>query len=802
MKKTVISLCRITSKNQTQRFLMLFFYLWMLLTITFVIGCTLSAGGFQSQTIDADRTNIDSIPNTEKIDADKIRLAIPVFIKRYGNNRYDVLQRALPEIVAAGLIENDNVIYVGHDQFWKTVSMKQNIERYRRDPDRIFDDEILEELGIDLILRGTFFEYKGKIRLEATLSNRKEQSQVKISSQVVDTRALLSGVMDLTRELDAEIRTMALHAKARKVAILCFTDNSVRPSKEYKNIGQNLAIALITNLDLREDLAVLPWSVTKHACDADRMDGRQLLEDLSADAVLIGLLSVESDTISISPRLFLKGASEYVDLNPLKGDLKNYYEFEDHLTKEIRALIESLAMPDGGWDLAGLETRSKDRRYLMSEGKVLMTQSAKQSLASLMFKRAVEIDYKDSEAQYYLGLTKYNQQRYMEAIEEFRRAVEINPKLSQAWEKMGDAYLELNEYKKALAAYQKTSNIAPQTSGIHFKIGKVGMLVNRYDIAVPELEQAVAEAPEQTEIRIFLADAYATSGDYRKALKLYGELNVMPSKDEQLSNELFNKHVEHGRALIRQKRYAEAVDFLQAASLIRSDPAVYALLIDLYNREEKYLKAFQIFQKARDLDIADAEIWHLYGWSAYRMKKFPEALNAFYQAIDLEPDVGNYYNSCGWVLDKMDRIRKAIDAYKTAVKIEPKLVKAYNNMAYDLILLQRYDEAIQTAEKAIEILPSYANPYNQKGFAMYRLGKFEEGLDFILNSIRINPGYGGAHFNLAVIYAEKYEWPIALSYLRDAIRIDSNYKEIAISHPAFSPYKNRKEFQEIINIRE
>jgi hypothetical protein len=47
-----------------------------------------------------------------------LRMAIPDFKKEGGDPRYDFLERALPELLAVGLIENEKVEYVDRGEFW------------------------------------------------------------------------------------------------------------------------------------------------------------------------------------------------------------------------------------------------------------------------------------------------------------------------------------------------------------------------------------------------------------------------------------------------------------------------------------------------------------------------------------------------------------------------------------------------------------------------------------------------------------------------------------------------------------
>ena len=139
----------------------------------------------------AQPSKITSLSNQKQKDKPaKFGLAIPDFTMLGGVTRYDIFKRALPELIVVGLIENEMVKYVPRWEFWRRATRKFAPDQLQKNPAMIFNDEILDELKINLLLRGEFFEYRGKIRFKATLTDRRGEKIADVSSKILNVREI------------------------------------------------------------------------------------------------------------------------------------------------------------------------------------------------------------------------------------------------------------------------------------------------------------------------------------------------------------------------------------------------------------------------------------------------------------------------------------------------------------------------------------------------------------------------------------------------------------------------------------
>jgi tetratricopeptide (TPR) repeat protein len=169
--------------------------------------------------------------------------------------------------------------------------------------------------------------------------------------------------------------------------------------------------------------------------------------------------------------------------------------------------------------------------------------------------RSVEANPKDSESWYYLGRTKYNENRFQEAIHAFEEALRLDPKNIKAQANLGLALEGLGRAGDALAAYRKAiamqdqgspknaepfidlgnlllqqnqnndaienlvkaREISPQDSRVYESLGKAYLRLNKFAEAKEELEQAVALAPDSAAAHYMLGQVYRKTGATERA---------------------------------------------------------------------------------------------------------------------------------------------------------------------------------------------------------------------------------------------------------------------------------------------
>ena len=190
--------------------------------------------------------------------------------------------------------------------------------------------------------------------------------------------------------------------------------------------------------------------------------------------------------------------------------------------------------------------------------------------ADRWFTLASQWDPQDLLGLYYLGRTKYNEQRFEQAIDLFERCLKLDPRNVKAednlalslqalgrrdeaeqafrraieWQTeaggkdpwpyidLGSLYIESNRFPEAVNTLRQAVALAPGQSKAHAQLGKAYLSLQQLDKAQPELERAVALSPSNAPTHYVLGQLYAKRGNTAKAKEefaRYSELNARRS---------------------------------------------------------------------------------------------------------------------------------------------------------------------------------------------------------------------------------------------------------------------------------
>jgi len=135
--------------------------------------------------------------------------------------------------------------------------------------------------------------------------------------------------------------------------------------------------------------------------------------------------------------------------------------------------------------------------------------------------RSLEWNPKDSEGWYYLGRTKYNENRFTEAVNAFEQCLKLDPTNVKAEDNLGLSYAGLGQNEEAATAYQTAiawqSQLPVKNPGPHIDLGSLLLDENKTNEAIANLLQAVEISPRDSRAHELLGKAYARLDQLPKA---------------------------------------------------------------------------------------------------------------------------------------------------------------------------------------------------------------------------------------------------------------------------------------------
>jgi len=127
----------------------------------------------------------------------------------------------------------------------------------------------------------------------------------------------------------------------------------------------------------------------------------------------------------------------------------------------------------------------------------------------------------DSEGWYYLGRTKYNENRFAEAITAFQRCLKLDPQNVKAEDNLGLSLAGLGRNGEAAAAYNQAiawqAESLTKNPGPYIDLGSLLIDENRPQDAVALLLRAIEIAPGESRAHELLGKAYTRGEDFPKA---------------------------------------------------------------------------------------------------------------------------------------------------------------------------------------------------------------------------------------------------------------------------------------------
>ena len=184
--------------------------------------------------------------------------------------------------------------------------------------------------------------------------------------------------------------------------------------------------------------------------------------------------------------------------------------------------------------------------------------------------RSLQKDPRDSEGWYYLGRTKYNENRFAEAISAFQKYLELDPKSVKGEDNLGLSYQGLGRTEEATAAYRTAiswqEHILTQDPGPFINLGVLLLDQNHAQEAIPYLQRAIAISPQETRAHEQLGKAYERLAQFPNAREEFEKALELAPQNSRL-------HYMLGQVYQKQGLTEKAkLEFDRSAALKKENP--------------------------------------------------------------------------------------------------------------------------------------------------------------------------------------------------------------------------------------
>lgn len=172
--------------------------------------------------------------------------------------------------------------------------------------------------------------------------------------------------------------------------------------------------------------------------------------------------------------------------------------------------------------------------------------------------RAQAFAPKDPRLLYDLGILEDEMRLYRDADKTLANAEQLQPSNPQILYAVARVKMDLGQLAAAEEKMQGYLKLAPNDAGAHYGMGRIFQLGLQFDRARDEFQRSIELQPVQTEAYYELGDIALGQGNLDDAIAYF---NKTLARDPKHGGALAGE----GQACFKQKRYAQAEDFLERA---------------------------------------------------------------------------------------------------------------------------------------------------------------------------------------------------------------------------------------------
>jgi tetratricopeptide (TPR) repeat protein len=315
--------------------------------------------------------------------------------------------------------------------------------------------------------------------------------------------------------------------------------------------------------------------------------------------------------------------------------------------------------------------------------------SEKHEKAIISFREIVEKEPLNVKARTQLAALLSWAGRYDESIAQYKYALKSSPKDLKIMQGLAQVYAWQGKFKEAELAYKDMLNIYPDYPEVYTSLGEVLAWQNKYDEAIYYFEKAIDDTKKAS---MLYGKTFLYSGRYDKAKNIFMLILSKDPEDVQAKHLLADCYA-------YTKDYEKAIALYRQVLIQKDTPDVKESLADTLSWDKQYDLSIAVYDEILD-EKYDAKIHRqkarVLGWAKrYRdsddeYKKILE--REFNENIDIEMQAKRaYYNS---------RNRAAMEKYSQLVYREPDNAEAI----FDLAQIYSYEFMWQKAKDAYRLI--------------------------------------------------------------------------------------------------
>lgn len=422
----------------------------------------------------------------------------------------------------------------------------------------------------------------------------------------------------------------------------------------------------------------------------------------------------------------------------------------------------------------------------------------------------------------FVGLEKYE-----DALIDYNNAIQQKPTHAELWHNKGNILANLKRYKEALQSYDKALSFSSDDKATLSARSLILIELERPKEAIESLDKLARISKKENKFwldyveyliqkssdsddELIIADNtgnFYSSGSLININKNYIEAAILVLGniyENNINNPEF--YYISSRVKYRIDQNASALDDINKAIKLEDNINYYGLRGAILKYLNRYQEALLDFEKIVKSYPKVYRFWENIGDCEFALGDYSEALNSYKKAIFLKKDNIDLYLKCIRIEFNYN-IRSALVNLNKAVRLDPNNYQVW--LLYGMVkgeLRKPKDIVLKDLDKAIQLCSDKNIALLQTSKILFNLSYAEEAERYCNKAIagystiiENNPNNELALYNRASCYAFLKNAQLAISDLKNAIKLNSDWVIEAKNDEDFDSIKANPDFQVLLN---
>jgi len=364
--------------------------------------------------------------------------------------------------------------------------------------------------------------------------------------------------------------------------------------------------------------------------------------------------------------------------------------------------------------------------------------------AASSFSKVLDLDPANDAALYELATISFADNKPEDAERLVRKAVTVNPENEWYWVLLSDIYKRSNKIEDLVLVLEELSRISPKNEAYYYDKANALLILKRVDDA--------EDAYDEIEKR------FGSSEDLVSARQ---RIMMQQGKSAKLSDEL-------------EKQIISKPDDLRN----------YIYLSEVYAKAGEREKAVEILNRAKEISPANAMVRLALADNYKALRQFENTFIELKVAFE-DPDL-NIDEKVRIVLSffpmfaDMKARAYANELASIMVRVHPEEAKAHAVYGDVLFQERKYEQALASYKKALAINDQVYQIWEQLLRIEVSRGEFQQAIIDGDHALSIFPNQAALYLYTGIGYAQSQKHDKAITYLKSALDLESEDKEILI----------------------